>query len=220
MGEYLALVATWRVCMGSSPYSPIPFAGSRLDLDFVLESLTLTSGDLAMVGPPLVEYGLLIHMISIASASAENSSSDFSGTTLPSPSPFDNSQEIRDIVDAPPLPVLSFSPHRDKILFLKRRSLPLLSVLARPEEKLAGIRIDGNSNALSRIEKGRAWRKEKEEKGKPLVELPRSDSKSEASSVEAKLLRCFPTGQIFDGCQEIVKGNDIPSWICEVLLYA
>ncbi|GFZ04531.1 prolyl oligopeptidase family protein [Actinidia rufa] len=60
-------------------------------------------------------------------------------------------QEIRDIVDAPPLPAMSFSPQRDKILFLKRRSLPPLSELARPEEKLAGIRIDGNCNTRSRM---------------------------------------------------------------------
>ncbi|XP_059659387.1 probable glutamyl endopeptidase, chloroplastic isoform X2 [Cornus florida] len=59
--------------------------------------------------------------------------------------------EIRDIVDAPPLPALSFSPHRDKILFLKRRSLPPLTELARPEEKLAGIRIDGKCNTRSRM---------------------------------------------------------------------
>ncbi|XP_074581756.1 putative glutamyl endopeptidase, chloroplastic isoform X1 [Curcuma longa] len=60
-------------------------------------------------------------------------------------------KEIQDIVDAPPLPVLSFSPQRDKILFLKRRSLPPLAELARPEEKLAGIRIDGDYNARSRM---------------------------------------------------------------------
>ncbi|XP_072996964.1 probable glutamyl endopeptidase, chloroplastic isoform X2 [Typha latifolia] len=60
-------------------------------------------------------------------------------------------KEIQDIVDAPPLPVLSFSPGRDKILFLKRRALPPLSELARPEEKLAGVRIDGNYNARSRM---------------------------------------------------------------------
>lgn len=59
--------------------------------------------------------------------------------------------EIRDIVDAPPLPALSFSPLRDKILFLKRRSLPPLSDLARPEEKLAGVRIDGKCNTRSRM---------------------------------------------------------------------
>ena len=59
--------------------------------------------------------------------------------------------EIRGIVDAPPLPALSFSPHRDKILFLKRRALPPLAELARPEEKLAGIRIDGKCNTRSRM---------------------------------------------------------------------
>ncbi|KAJ4958109.1 hypothetical protein NE237_025220 [Protea cynaroides] len=72
---------------------------------------------------------------------------DFSlggGYRLPPP-------EIRDIVDAPPLPALSFSPQRDKILFLKRRALPLLSELAKPEEKLAGIRIDGKCNTRSRM---------------------------------------------------------------------
>lgn len=59
--------------------------------------------------------------------------------------------EIQDIVDAPPLPTISFSPHRDKILFLKRRSLPPLAELARPEEKLAGVRIDGKCNSRSRM---------------------------------------------------------------------
>lgn len=59
--------------------------------------------------------------------------------------------EIRDIVDAPPLPTLSFSPYRDKILFLKRRALPPLADLARPEEKLAGIRIDAKCNTRSRM---------------------------------------------------------------------
>nr|XP_011465337.1 PREDICTED: probable glutamyl endopeptidase, chloroplastic isoform X2 [Fragaria vesca subsp. vesca] len=60
-------------------------------------------------------------------------------------------KEIKDIVDAPPLPALSFSPHRDKILFLKRRALPPLSELARPEEKLAGVRIDGKCNTRTRM---------------------------------------------------------------------
>ncbi|XP_061350120.1 probable glutamyl endopeptidase, chloroplastic isoform X3 [Gastrolobium bilobum] len=59
--------------------------------------------------------------------------------------------DIKDIVDAPPVPALSFSPRRDKIIFLKRRALPPLADLARPEEKLAGIRIDGNCNSRSRM---------------------------------------------------------------------
>ncbi|KAL8138233.1 hypothetical protein V2J09_004234 [Rumex salicifolius] len=60
-------------------------------------------------------------------------------------------QEIMDIVDSPPVPALSFSPKRDKILFLKRRALPPLADLARPEEKLAGVRIDGKCNTRSRM---------------------------------------------------------------------
>ncbi|CAK9152902.1 unnamed protein product [Ilex paraguariensis] len=80
-----------------------------------------------------------------ATSSAEDDESAFGdGYRLPPP-------EIRDIVDAPPLPAISFSPRRDKILFLKRRSLPPLSELARPEEKLAGIRIDGKCNTRSRM---------------------------------------------------------------------
>ncbi|XP_031404753.1 probable glutamyl endopeptidase, chloroplastic [Punica granatum] len=87
---------------------------------------------------------------SASAAAAVNSFDDEDGSVLgcgyclPPP-------EIRDIVDAPPLPALSFSPHRDKILFLKRRALPPLAELARPEEKLAGIRIDGKCNTRSRM---------------------------------------------------------------------
>ncbi|CAM6094825.1 unnamed protein product [Calypogeia fissa] len=60
-------------------------------------------------------------------------------------------KEILDIVDAPPTPALSFSPKRDKILFLERRSLPPLADLARPELKLAGLRIDASYNTRSRM---------------------------------------------------------------------
>nr|XP_010938262.1 LOW QUALITY PROTEIN: probable glutamyl endopeptidase, chloroplastic [Elaeis guineensis] len=96
-------------------------------------------------------------------SAAEDGAGDPNGSSAPSSRPEEDEElslgggyhlppkEIRDIVDAPPLPVLSFSPHRDKILFLKRRALPPLSELARPEEKLAGVRIDGNSNARSRM---------------------------------------------------------------------
>lgn len=59
--------------------------------------------------------------------------------------------EIQEIVDAPPTPALSFSPKRDKISFLKRRALPPLSELARSEVKLAGLRIDSESNTRSRM---------------------------------------------------------------------
>uniref|UniRef100_A0A5B7B2U5 Probable glutamyl endopeptidase, chloroplastic n=1 Tax=Davidia involucrata TaxID=16924 RepID=A0A5B7B2U5_DAVIN len=81
----------------------------------------------------------------ITTSTAEDEESALSGGYRLPPS------EIRDIVDAPPLPVLSFSPQRDTILFLKRRSLRPLSELAQSEEKLAGIRIDGKCNARSRM---------------------------------------------------------------------
>lgn len=60
-------------------------------------------------------------------------------------------KEIADIVDAPPTPALSFSPQRDRILFLQRPSLTPISELARPELKLAGLRIDPDLNARSRM---------------------------------------------------------------------
>lgn len=60
-------------------------------------------------------------------------------------------RSIRDIVYSPPVPALSFSPLRDKIIFLKRRALRPLAELATPEEKLAGVRIDGNCNSRSRM---------------------------------------------------------------------
>ncbi|XP_042512166.1 probable glutamyl endopeptidase, chloroplastic isoform X2 [Macadamia integrifolia] len=82
--------------------------------------------------------------VSSSTIADEENSSLSGGYRLPPP-------EIRNIVDSPPLPALSFSPQRDKILFLKRRALPPLSDLARPEEKLAGIRIDGKCNTRSRM---------------------------------------------------------------------
>ncbi|KAG0486693.1 hypothetical protein HPP92_008788 [Vanilla planifolia] len=84
-------------------------------------------------------------VLSCSSSDSHGGDGDFSsGYHLPP-------KEIRDIVDTPPMPVLSFSPCREKILFLKRPSFPPLSDLARPEEKLAGLRIDGNCNARSRM---------------------------------------------------------------------
>ncbi|KAJ0975577.1 hypothetical protein J5N97_017542 [Dioscorea zingiberensis] len=48
-------------------------------------------------------------------------------------------KEIETLLMHHPFLCCHFSPQRDKILFLKRRSLPPLSDLARPEEKLAGV---------------------------------------------------------------------------------
>ncbi|GBG77793.1 hypothetical protein CBR_g25724 [Chara braunii] len=61
------------------------------------------------------------------------------------------SPEIAKIVDAPPTPVLSFSPLRDKIVHLQRPGLPPVEDLAKPELKLAGVRINPESNTRSRM---------------------------------------------------------------------
>eukprot|EP00897_Mesotaenium_endlicherianum_P002958 jgi/Mesen1/2690/ME000167S01839 len=59
--------------------------------------------------------------------------------------------EIAEIVDAPPTPALSFSPNRDKVIYLRRTSLTPIAQLARPELKLAGLRIDPACNTRSRM---------------------------------------------------------------------
>eukprot|EP00850_Spirogloea_muscicola_P015508 SM000119S25651 [mRNA] locus=s119:274744:280961:+ [translate_table: standard] len=59
--------------------------------------------------------------------------------------------EIAAIVDAPPTPALSFSPLRTEILFLERPALQPVAELARPELKLAGIRLDPECNTRSRM---------------------------------------------------------------------
>ncbi|KAK1576009.1 hypothetical protein Q3G72_010097 [Acer saccharum] len=105
----------------------------------------------------------LHHLVPVNSVAAENGGGPIGSLSSSSDSNYTEDEEslggkyrlpppeIKDIVDAPPLPALAFSPHRDKILFLKRRALPPLAELARPEEKLAGIRIDGRCNTRSRM---------------------------------------------------------------------
>jgi hypothetical protein len=60
-------------------------------------------------------------------------------------------KEIQEIMDVPPNPSYYVSPRRDRIMFLKRRAMPPLSELAKPDKILAGIRIDPSSNARSRM---------------------------------------------------------------------
>ncbi|KAF6999255.1 LOW QUALITY PROTEIN: hypothetical protein CFC21_015313 [Triticum aestivum] len=60
-------------------------------------------------------------------------------------------KEIQEIVDVPPNPSYHLSPRRDRIMFLKRRAMPPLSELAKPDKILAGIRIDSSSNMRSRM---------------------------------------------------------------------
>ncbi|GAB4818840.1 hypothetical protein N2152v2_005886 [Parachlorella kessleri] len=60
--------------------------------------------------------------------------------------------EIAEIVDSPPEPLLSFSPDRKLVLQLSRPPPhPPIAELARPELKLAGLRIDPELFARSRM---------------------------------------------------------------------
>lgn len=77
-----------------------------------------------------------------ASAATSNSTSTYK--TPP--------QEILDIVDAPPEPTYSFSPSRKLVLQLSRPPAnPPIAEFARPELKLAGIRIDPEGFCRSRM---------------------------------------------------------------------
>ncbi|MEO1038796.1 MAG: prolyl oligopeptidase family serine peptidase [Pseudomonadota bacterium] len=55
-------------------------------------------------------------------------------------------QEIVDIVDAPRAPATTLSPDRRHLLLLHRESLPPIADMARPMERLAGLRLDVATN--------------------------------------------------------------------------
>lgn len=55
-------------------------------------------------------------------------------------------QDVVDIVDAPLPPWPSLSPNRDTLLLMHREALPPISELARPMERLAGLRLDAATN--------------------------------------------------------------------------
>ncbi|MGD8237051.1 MAG: prolyl oligopeptidase family serine peptidase [Armatimonadota bacterium] len=57
---------------------------------------------------------------------------------------------IADIADAPPTPSVRIDPTRRRLLILERPSLPSIEELARPEFRLAGIRIDPKTRGPSR----------------------------------------------------------------------
>ena len=53
---------------------------------------------------------------------------------------------ITDIVTRAPSPSISISPDRDQVVFFQLESLPPVAELARPMEKLAGLRLDASIN--------------------------------------------------------------------------
>jgi len=55
-------------------------------------------------------------------------------------------QDIVDIVDAPRAPATTLSPNKRHLLLLHRENLPPVSEMARPMERLAGLRLDASTN--------------------------------------------------------------------------
>ncbi len=56
--------------------------------------------------------------------------------------------EIRDVLNAPPAPVISVSPQRDYAIFLQGVRYPPIAEVAQPFLPLAGVRVDANTNGL------------------------------------------------------------------------
>lgn len=57
-------------------------------------------------------------------------------------------KDVQDALNAPPTPVASVSPQRDSVLFLQGMRYPPLAEVAQPMLRLAGIRIDVNTNGM------------------------------------------------------------------------
>ncbi|MFL6374639.1 MAG: prolyl oligopeptidase family serine peptidase, partial [Pyrinomonadaceae bacterium] len=59
-------------------------------------------------------------------------------------------KEIMDVLNAPPIPTTTISPARDKIAMLEPQRYPPITELAQPMLRIAGLRINPNTNALHR----------------------------------------------------------------------
>src|SRR5690349_24182939 len=59
-------------------------------------------------------------------------------------------KEIMDVLNAPVIPLTSVSPARDKVALLEPMRYPPISELAQPMLRLAGLRINPNTNGQHR----------------------------------------------------------------------
>src|SRR6516225_8211541 len=57
-------------------------------------------------------------------------------------------KEIQDVLNAPPIPQISVSPRHDYAILMQAVRYPPITELAQPMLRLAGIRIDTNTNGL------------------------------------------------------------------------
>jgi dipeptidyl aminopeptidase/acylaminoacyl peptidase len=62
------------------------------------------------------------------------------------------SPDIAKILDAPPTPAVVPSPDHLRLLILERAALPPIAAVAAPELRLAGVRLNPRTNALSRAQ--------------------------------------------------------------------
>src|ERR1700759_4931527 len=73
----------------------------------------------------------------------------FSSAALPDDFPYHKPpQEMLDVLNAPLTPTVSLSPQRDAIIIQQPVRYPPISEVAQPMLRLAGIRIDSNTNGM------------------------------------------------------------------------
>ena len=58
------------------------------------------------------------------------------------------SKEIQEVLNAPPTPQISVSPRRDYAILIEGVRYPPIAEIAQPMLRLAGIRIDINTNGM------------------------------------------------------------------------
>jgi hypothetical protein len=58
------------------------------------------------------------------------------------------SKEIQEVLNAPPTPQISVSPHRDYAILMQGVRYPPIAEVAQPMLRLAGIRVDTNTNGM------------------------------------------------------------------------
>src|ERR1700722_3331904 len=57
-------------------------------------------------------------------------------------------KEVLDVLNAPLTPTISVSPHRDYAILMQPVRYPSIAEVAQPMLRLAGIRIDSNTNGM------------------------------------------------------------------------
>ncbi|NUO75281.1 MAG: prolyl oligopeptidase family serine peptidase [Lysobacter sp.] len=95
----------------------------------------------------LIATLLLTPVAALAAAPAKPPAQADSGYRLPPPA-------LRALVDAPRPPQLGLSPRRDLAVMMQTPNLPGIDVVAQPELKLAGVRINPRSYSQSRFSFG------------------------------------------------------------------